>query len=61
LPAYAEFTCLTPDIDVRIPLTLVVAVPLTAQLQKIEGLYLGLRGATLRTGMSPASLSASSI
>src|SRR4051794_26520414 len=35
LPAYAEFTCLTPDIDVRIPLTLVVAVPLTAQLQKI--------------------------
>jgi hypothetical protein len=61
LPAFAEFTNQAVGKSDRTPVTLVVAVPLTANLQKIEGLYRAMPGATVRTGESPASLSVSSI
>src|SRR3954453_1530179 len=61
LPAYAEFTNQDPGKSNRNPVTLVVAVPLTAKLQKIKGLYRAMRGAAVTTGEGPASLSASSI
>ena len=61
LPAFAEFTYEAAGRNDRVPVTLVVAVPLAAKLQKIEGLYRAMPGATVRTGESPASLSVSSI
>ena len=61
LPAFAEFTYRSAQTNDRVPVTLVVAVPLTAKLQKIEGLYRAMPGATVRTGESAASLSVSSI
>jgi len=49
LPAYATFTyeSQTPQSTGRAPTTLVVAIPLTGNEQKVEAMWYGIRGSTV--------------
>jgi hypothetical protein len=55
LPMIASFTYKKAEAFRRMPTTLVVGVPLTMKPQKIEGMWAGVRGATVHIG-TPASL-----